>query len=170
MRIMLLRTLIGLASLATFAYGCGGPSQEAAPIPPISPAAPTAQPSAETFQTFGNYEIHFNAVRTDQLTPEVARAYGIQRSGNRVLLNVTMLRKGPEGMLPVGGTVGANAYNLNGQLKDLELRQITEGEAVYYIGEVSISGTEILVFEISAQPSGESTAFEVKFKREFFTD
>lgn len=131
-----------------------------------------AQTSAESFENFGDYELHFNAVRTDQLTPDIARAYGIQRSTNRVLLNVTLLHKKADGepRLPVEAAVSVDAYNLNGQLKSMEMRRITEGSAIYYIGEVSISGNEILVFDIKAKPAAESGAFEVKFKREFFAE
>ena len=89
--------------------------------------------------------MHYNAVRTDSLTPEIARNYGIQRSTNRVMLN------------------------LNEQLKDLELRRVSEGEAIYYIGELSISGTEILVFDITVTPSGTQAPLSVKFTREFVT-
>ena len=52
-------------------------------------------------------------------------------------------------------TVTVDAYNLNGQLKDMEMRRVSEGEAIYYIGEVSISGAEILVFDIAVTPHGE---------------
>ena len=31
---------------------------------------PTAQPSEESFRDFGSYEVHYNAVRTDALTPD----------------------------------------------------------------------------------------------------
>ena len=111
---------------------------------------PTAQPSEETFRDFGSYEVHYNAVRTDALTPEVARNYGIQRSANRVMLNVTVLHKeAGTARKPVEADVKVDARNLNEQLKDLELRRVSEGEAIYYIGEVSISGTEILVFDIT---------------------
>ena len=136
-----------------------------------SATAAPAEPSNETFQDFGNYEVHYNAVRTDALTPEVARSYGIQRSTNRVMLNVTVLRKdadrGPR--KPVDATVQVNAYNLNGQLKPLDVRRISEGEAIYYLGEVSITGTEILVFDISVTPNGEKNPFKIKLKREFFS-
>ena len=57
------------------------------------------------------------------------------------------------------GAVTASAYNLNGQLKDLEMRRITEGTSFYFIGEVGISGTEILVFDIERRP--ERPAVEV---------
>jgi hypothetical protein len=120
-------------------------------------------PSDQTFKEQGDYEVHFNALRTDTLTQEVARAYGIQRSANRVMLNVTVLRQ----RKPVEAEVQAEVYNLNGQLKNMDVRRISEGEAIYYIGEVSISGSEILVFDITVTPAGETTPIEVKFKREF---
>ncbi|MBM0107609.1 DUF4426 domain-containing protein [Steroidobacter sp. S1-65] len=128
-----------------------------------------AQALDETFKDFGNYEVHFNALRTDELTPDVARAYGIQRSSNRVMLNVTVLRKEAEHAprKPVEANVAVDAYNLNGQLKDIEMRRVSEGEAIYSIGEVSISGSEILVFDINVTPNGESAPFNVKLKREF---
>jgi len=138
---------------------------------PTSSAQP-AQPSEESFKEFGNYELHYNAVRTDRLSADVARAYGIQRSKNRVLLNVTMLRKDADHAprKPVEGAVSVDAYNLNGQLKDIQIRRISEGEAIYYVGEVVISGNEILVFDIKATPTNEATALAAKLKREFFTD
>lgn len=131
-----------------------------------------AQALDETFKDFGNYEVHFNALRTDELTPDVARVYGIQRGSNRVMLNVTVLRKEAEHAprKPVEATVAVDAYNLNGQLKDIDMRRVSEGEAIYSIGEVSIAGTEILVFDINVTPQGESAPFNVKLKREFVSD
>ena len=131
-----------------------------------------AQALDETFKDFGNYEVHYNALRTDELGADIARVYGIQRSRNRVMLNVTVLRKEAEHAprKPVEATVTADVYNLNGQLKDLQLRRVSEGEAIYYIGDVSIAGSEILVFDISVIPSGESQPFNVKLKREFVSN
>jgi hypothetical protein len=150
-----------LACALLVAAGCEG----GGPEPGQARMAPPSEPS---FQEFGDFQVHFNAVRTDELTADVARAYGIERSANRVLLNVSMLRKGADGRTtPVDGTVTARAYNLNGQLKDLEIRRITEGSSVYFIGEVGISSTEILVFEISASPRDQPGQYSVQFKREF---
>ncbi|HEY6642407.1 DUF4426 domain-containing protein [Povalibacter sp.] len=131
--------------------------------------APPAQDLGETFKDFGNYEVHFNALRTDTLTPDIARSYGIQRSKNRVMLNVTLLGKEAEHAprKPMNATVQVDTYNLNGQLKNLEMRRVAEGDAIYYIGETSISGSEILVFDIKVTPEGQSGTLEVKLKREF---
>ncbi|HEX2493392.1 MAG TPA: DUF4426 domain-containing protein [Steroidobacter sp.] len=128
-----------------------------------------AQPLDATFQNFGDYEIHYNALRTDELTPEIARSYGIQRSANRVMLNVAVLRRQADraGRTPVEADVNVDAYNLNGQLKNLQMRRVSEGDAIYYIGEVAIAGTEILVFDIAATPSGVTSPLRVKLKREF---
>jgi len=148
------------ASVALALGGCGNSGQQT-----IAPAIPSDQ----TFKEQGDYEVHFNALRTDQLTQDVARAYGIQRSSNRIMLTVTILRQAAPNTprKPVDGAVEVDAYNLNGQLKNLEMRRVSEGEAIYYIGEVSIGGTEILVFDIAVTPSGESLPIDVKFKREF---
>jgi hypothetical protein len=142
--------------------GCG---------PDIDKQPQTARPTEATQKDFGDLEIHYNAIRSDQLTPEVARAYGIERSPNRVLLNVTMLTKTPGGAAkPVDGTVSASAHNLNGQLKSLAMRRVQEGPAVYFIGEVGISGEEILVFDIDVEPVTGGGRRTVQFKREFFGD
>ncbi len=158
--------IVAMAFSLAMVSGCNNAQQAAS-----SPAQP-AQPSNESFQDFGNYEVHYNALRTDTLTPDIARSFGIQRSTNRVLLNVTALKKTAEhaSRQPVDATVQIDAYNLNGQLKNIEMRRVSEGDAIYYIGEVSISGSEILVFDISVTPTGETTPLKVKLKREFFTN
>jgi predicted small lipoprotein YifL len=153
--------LLACSMLALAGCGQGGPSPT---------KAQTAAPAEPSFQTFGAFEVHYNALRTDEIAADVARAYGIERSSNRVMLNVSLLRKNPDGSTtPIDGKVTATAYNLNGQLKDLQMRRITEGTSVYFIGEVGISGSEILVFNIEAVPIDQAEKFKVQFKREFFS-
>jgi hypothetical protein len=153
---------VALAFLG-FVAGCDSGGSTARP--------PDARPLEPTSQDFGDVEVHYNAMLTDELTPEVARAYGIERSGNRVLLNVSMLQKDPTGKTtPIDGVVSAAARNLNGQLKDLQMRRIQEGSSIYFIGEVGISGNEILVFDIDATPSGGGSGHKVQFKREFYAN
>jgi hypothetical protein len=70
----------------------------------------------------------------------------------------------------VDGEVTASAYNLNGQVKSLAMRRVQEGESIYFIGEVGISGNEILVFDIDSRPQGGNGPYTVRFKREFYAD
>ena len=149
-----------LILVAATLTGCGDrPQAKAMP----------AQQLSETFREFGNYEVHFNALRTDTLLPDVARTYGIQRSGNRVMLTVTLLHKEADHAprKTMNASVQVDAYNLNGQLKNMDMRRVSEGDAIYYIGETSISGSEILVFDIKVTPEGDTQPLQVKLKREF---
>jgi hypothetical protein len=128
-------------------------------------------PGTETFKDFGDYVVHFNALVTEQLTPEIAREYGIVRSESRIMLNVSILRKteGSTGT-PVSGAVAASAINLNGQLRGMALREIREGDAIYYISELAITDGETLIFTVDVTPLGEASRFTVRFKKQFFVD
>jgi hypothetical protein len=123
---------------------------------------------AENSKIIGDYVVHFNALSTESLPPSVARAYLIKRSKNRGLLNISVLKKGGnfEG---VEADVKVNATNLTGQLRNIELRKITEQKAIYYIGTFSVSNQETLDFDIQVTtPDGKSG--NIKLRQQFFTN
>lgn len=126
---------------------------------------------AEQFQDFGDYVVHFNAIPTSFLNPEVAKNYRITRSKHRAMLNITVLRKvmGTAGT-PVRAKVSATATNLSDQMKDMNLKEINEGAAIYYVGQVRITNGETLNFDIQATPDGEDKPLEIRFRQRFFTD
>lgn len=151
---------------ASLLAACGRPAGQPAAIP----STQALEPADASSRDFGDYVLLYSAIPTDTLTPEIASNYGITRSANRVLLNVSMLKK-TEGApdVPVPGKVSASAVNLNGQAKNLSVRELREGEAIYYVGDVSISGEEILVFSIEAQPADATGApLSVRFQRQFY--
>jgi hypothetical protein len=132
--------------------------------------APTARELAPTVQEFEQYVVHYNALSSDSISPQDATRYGIARSRSNALINVVMLNKdGTPGHTPVGGQVTARVNNLTGQTKSVEMRQISEGESIYFIGVVSVSNNETLNFNIDAQPEGERDPLQVKFQQQFFT-
>lgn len=158
----LAKTLIAFSLLALL-VACGGPGDNA--------TVPEAQPAEATSADIGEYVVHFSAQSTDQLPPEVARAYNIVRSKNRAMLNVSIIREADG--IPVAGSVTVKTVNLTGQLKNVTMRKIEEpGDvvAIYYIGETPVANRETLVFDISVIPEGEDSASEVRFKRQFYTD
>lgn len=125
----------------------------------------------ESSRDFGDFVVHFNALTTDQLTPQIAGQYGIVRSENRAMLNVSILEKGEDGMTtPVPGSVSATAINLTGQLKNLAMREITEGTAIYYIGETTVNDGETLIFTVDVTPINDPSRYTVRFMKQFFTD
>lgn len=158
---MVYKTRIVIAlSLFALSSACGGPGESA--------VVPEAQPAGASNADIGDHVVHFSAMSTDQLTPEVARAFNIVRSKNRAMLTVSVLGKSDQ--KAVAATVGVGVVNLTGQLKNISMRKIDEGDAIYYIGEVAVANRETLVFDISVMPDGADRVSELRFKREFFTD
>lgn len=127
--------------------------------------------SAEQAKTFGDYSIHYSTFTTDMLTPDVASGYNITRSKNRALLNISVLKKVMDASIqPVRATVVTTATNLSAQLKSLEIKEISDQGAIYYIAEIPISDRETLNFNVSVTPEGESNTYTFTFKQEFFTN
>jgi len=125
---------------------------------------------AENSQDFGDYVVHFNALTTDLLPPKVAAEYKIKRSGNHAMLNVVVLRKvlGTSGQ-PVTATVTGIASNLTGQQRTLELREIREPNAIYYIADFGVDHEDTLTFKLNVKPEGETDSFQVQFRQQFFS-
>jgi len=153
-KILIALSLLGLVS------ACGGPTETS--------AVPEAQPAGATSTDIGDHVVHFSAQSTDQLPPEVARAYNIVRSKNRAMLNVSVLEEATS--TAVAATVTVKTVNLTGQLKSVTMREINEQDAIYYIGEVPVANRETLIFDISVTPDGVDESSDVRFKRQFFTD
>ena len=125
---------------------------------------------AEQAETFSGYAVHYNAFATDMLDPTVARSYHIQRSKNRALLNISVLKQvlGTSGT-PVAAEVHTSATNLNEQLREIPMRQVKDGKAIYYLGEFRISNEETLKFTIDVTPAG-GPKHTFSFTQQFFTD
>ena len=126
--------------------------------------------AAENSRVFGNYVVHYNAFRSDTLSPEIAKAYELTRRNNRIIVNITVLKKvmGTTGK-PVPATITGNASNLTGQLKALEFREIKEDTAIYYIAELKVSDGEFLKFKLNITPEGEEGPARLQFSKRFFT-
>jgi hypothetical protein len=125
---------------------------------------------AENSKEFGDYVVHYNAFRSDTISPEVASQYGLTRANNHVLINIAVLKKvlNTTGQ-PTKSTVEGQASNLTGQLKQLEFKEITEGNAIYYLADTKISDGEFLKFDIKITPEGETKAVRINFDKRFFT-
>ena len=127
---------------------------------------------AQQAEDIGRHWVHYNTFNTAFLTPEVARAYGIDRSGQRSLLNIAVVRKNESGLdTPVRARVSARASNLAGQQRDLEMREIVDGDAIYYIASFRIHNRERLNFVVDVEPlDGASRRSTVRFQQTFYIE
>jgi len=144
---------IGMAWLAVLTLGLGVPLAH-----------------ADNSKDFGDYVVHYNSLATDLLTPEVAREYHITRSQNNGMVNITVLKKvlGSPGQ-PVHARVEVTATNLNGQMKSVHMREVREGNAIYYIGQFGVSNEETIKFDVRVQPQGSMNSLQVQFSQDFYT-
>lgn len=162
MKTRTLRVSISLLalSLLTLTAACGGPGGSA--------DVPEAEPAGASSADIGDHNLHFSAQTTDQLPTVVAQQFNIVRSKNRAMLNVSVIRKSDDA--PVEALVTVKTQNLTGQLKNVTMRKIEEGTAIYYIGVTTVANRETLVFDISVTPTGADSTSELRFKRQFYSD
>ncbi len=125
---------------------------------------------AERSQDFGDYVVHFNALPSGFIPPETARQYGIVRSKQRAILNVSVLKKNDLGTSSsaVEAEVDVFATNLTGQARSIDLRQVQEEAAIYQLGTFRVTNSETLDFVINVKPKGSKATYTVKFRQQFF--
>jgi hypothetical protein len=158
-----LSLILGLALIST---GCGQDTNNGQADDESEVLAAT-----ESSRVFGDYELHFNALTTDQLSADIANEYDIIRSRNRVLLNISVTHAEEIGLpTAVAGEITALARNLTGQLRRLDVREIREGDAIYYIAETPIVNAETLIFTIEATLESAPAPVSVNFRKQFFVD
>lgn len=123
---------------------------------------------AEIMQEFGPFEIHYNALTTDELQPEVARTYNIERSKTRGLLTMSVLKKNKIGVpSPVPAKVSVYVTNLTRQLANVTMREVKEGAAIYYLGEFRVAPPDTLTFTATVEVPGQLKQ-ELTFDQQFF--
>jgi hypothetical protein len=132
-------------------------------------AALTSLPAiAQQAMEFDDYTIHYNALSSSLITPEVAKAYGIRRSDSRALINISVLKNGDSA---AKAHVTATGRNLTGQTRNVDMREISEGDgAIYYIGELSVRNMETFDFTVLVTPEGNDKPYTVKFRQQFYTE
>ena len=126
---------------------------------------------AMRFATFDGFEIHHNAVRADFIPAEVARAQAITRSASRGLVNIAVLRRAEGGgTSPAEASITLTVFNLAGQSQAVRMRPVREPDALYYIGEFRISGTDTYRFEAEVQPDGAPRPYRLRWSQQLFAD
>jgi hypothetical protein len=132
----------------------------------LAAAAATAEESTKV----PGYTIHHNALTTGLLAPEVARSYGIQRSTNRGLLNVSVIKDvpGTTGEAVTAG-VRATSKDIRGTIREIPMREVREGGAVYYLGEFPVEHGETLSFTVDVRPQGAAASYAATLSQEFYT-
>jgi hypothetical protein len=126
----------------------------------------SSQANAEQKQVLGSWDVHYIALNSTFLTPEVAKQYGIVRSKFNALINISVLDR--EDKVAQSVILTGEAKNLIGVVKNLTFRQVTEGKAIYYLAVLPFSDLE--QYRISIYINDGLEQKTLKFQHKFYAD
>lgn len=122
--------------------------------------------SAEQKQELGSWEVHYIAFTSTFLTPQVAKEYGLVRSKYNGIINISVLDRQDKSAQSV--VLTGEAKNLLGVIKQLKFKQITEGQAIYYLAVLPFSDQE--QYRISININNGIEQKTLKFQHKFYAD
>lgn len=133
-------------------------------------AAAQAPSQKQTAKRFGDYELHYNAFHSVDVSAKAIRAHKLKRGPKIGMLNISLLKYQADGKTTAErATVVVESQNLVGQIKSLEVTPIIEPGALYYIAQFRYANEETFRFRVFVTPEGSpNETFEVAFKQKFY--
>ncbi|WP_299081221.1 DUF4426 domain-containing protein [uncultured Paraglaciecola sp.] len=122
--------------------------------------------NAEQKQVLGSWDIHYIALNSTFLTPEVAKQYAIVRSKFNGLINISVLDRKDKSAQSV--VLTGEAKNLLGVVKKLTFKQVKEGKAIYYLAALPFSDQE--QYRIAIEVSDGNEQKTLKFQHKFYAE
>lgn len=126
----------------------------------------TAMAVAEQKQQLGQWDVHYMVVSTTFLTPEVAKANDISRSRYNALVNISVLNS--DNQKAQNLALMGSARNLLGTEKQLNFKQVVEGEAIYYLATLPYRDQETYRFSINIRQGNDQQT--LKFQQKLYVD
>ena len=123
---------------------------------------------AENMKKMDDINVHYMAINSTFLTPEIAKAYGLERSRYKGLINISVLDNSQKGNPAKSVILTGKARNDVGQIKSLEFTEVKEGDAVYYLAQVNYANEETIYFDINISDKGKQ--HNLKFSQKFYVD
>lgn len=118
--------------------------------------------NAEQKKVLGDWDVHYIAIPSTFLTPEIARANGITRSTTQAVINISVLNSRTQEALDA--SVSGSARNLLGTTKALDFKTVKEGEAIYHLATVSFDDKEMLRFTVDLKLGNTSQVLQFQQK------
>lgn len=130
-----------------------------------------SQIRAEQKQVYGNYEVHYIALPTTVLSPEIAKAYRLPVSKSAGFVNISVLKVKDDGSKQaVHAYVKGDIRNDVQQVRPLEFQKITEQQSVYAIAPFWYSEGQPYEFRLQIQADPEKGPFNLRFTQTLYPD
>jgi hypothetical protein len=120
---------------------------------------------AEQSQVFGDYTVHYIAVNSTFISPEIAERYGIVRSSRNAFLNISVIKNNGAAVPALISGIKANFLSQNSTINFIE---VNEGEAIYYIGQFEFSNAENLRFNLEIQPENNGPVYPLSWTAKLY--
>ena len=124
--------------------------------------------NAENMKKLGNMNVHYIAIGSTFLTPEIAKLYDIKRSRYNGLINISVLDNSKEGTPAKRVSITGKAKNNVGQSKKIEFQEVTEGSSIYYLAQVRYDNEETIHFDLIINDGIEIQ--QLTFSQKFYVD
>lgn len=131
-------------------------------------AATTLPAGAEQSVSSGDIVVHYSAMTTADLTPDVASALNVSRSRKRALVVIHAQHVDGAQRQSRAATVRGTSKNLVGQSRELEFRSVRDGDAEYAIATRPVANLETLVFELVVDVEGHPSSLPIRFRQQFY--
>lgn len=122
----------------------------------------------DTSQVFGEYTVHYIAVNSSFINPEIAERYGIVRAPRNAFLNISVIKNTGGTGTPVAALLSGEKANFIGQNTNLDFIEINEGDAIYYIGQFEFSNAENLRFNLQIQPENNGPTYSLTWTSKLY--
>ncbi len=122
---------------------------------------------------FGDFEVSFSAFPSTFLTPDIAKAFKLNRGPRTGLVNIAVrnVKRSETGKAVTAVFDGSKSINLLGQQAGLDFKEIKEGDnAIYYLADFRFSHEEMIRFDISLKPEGSNRTHSFQFRQQFYED
>jgi len=123
---------------------------------------------AEQSQDFGDYTVHYIAVNSNFINPEIAERYGIVRSARNAFLNISVIKNTSTNATPVSAEITGEKANLLAQNSAISFIEINEGDAIYYIGQFEFSNAENVRFNLEVQPENSGPVYSLTWSTQLY--
>ncbi len=127
-----------------------------------------ANANAENMKKLGSMNVHYIAIGSTFLTPEIAKLYDIKRSRYNGLINISVLDNSKQGMPAKRVSITGKAKNNVGQSKIIEFQEVTEGSSIYYLAQVRYDNEETIHFDLTINDGIEIQ--HLTFSQKFYVD
>jgi hypothetical protein len=125
----------------------------------------TSSTKAEQSQDFGEYTVHYIAVNSTFIAPEIAERYGIVRSARNAFLNISVIKNNGAA---VPAQITGEKANFLSQNSMINFIEVIEGDAIYYIGQFDFSNAENLRFNVEVQPENSGPVYSLTWTTKLY--